>query len=257
MDFDASIFSDLKDKDFSAQGLMVLEGRITIEKALEKGIKLAGLASIPERAEEWRTKIGSETPLVEVPQAKLSQIVGFPFHRGSLALAIRPKIREFSAISAHEAGNTQKPWFICLWDIADPSNVGAIIRSAAALNASGIIVGPGTADPLYRKAIRASMGNVFSLPLYSLQEKTLEDLGSAGVYRIAGALSEKAVPLAEACHLSRGRLPAVLLLGNEGYGLPEKVRSACDLEVYIPMASGVDSLNVAAASAILMYELFA
>lgn len=256
MDFNASIFSDLKDKDFSAQGLMVLEGRITIEKALEKGIKLIGLASIPERAEEWRTKIGSEIPLVEVQQAELSGIVGFPFHRGSLALAIRPEITEFSAISSCQAASAQRPWFVCLWDIADPSNVGAIIRSAAALNASGIILGPGTADPLYRKAIRASMGNVFSLPLYSLQEKTLEDLGSAGVYRIAGALSAKAVPLAEACQLSRGRFPAILLVGNEGYGLPEKVRSACDLEVFIPMIRGVDSLNVAAASAILMYELF-
>jgi len=257
MDFSASIFSDLKDKDFSAQGLMVLEGRITIEKALEKGIKLVGLASIPERAEEWRTKLGSETPLIAVPQAELSRIIGFPFHRGSLALAIRPEIAEFSAISACQAANAQKPWFVCLWDIADPSNVGAIIRSAAALNAGGIILGPGTADPLYRKAIRASMGNVFALPLFSLHEKTLEDLGSAGVYRIAGALSAKAVSLPEACQLSRGRLPAILLVGNEGYGLPEKVLSACDLEVFIPMAGGVDSLNVAAASAILMYELFA
>lgn len=236
---------------------MVLEGRITIEKALEKGIKLIGLASIPERAEEWKTKLGSTTPLIVLPQAELSRIIGFPFHRGSLALAIRPEIVEFSTTFACQAANTQKSWFVCLWDIADPSNVGAIIRTAAALNASGIILGPGTADPLYRKAIRASMGNVFALPLYSLHEKTLENLGSAGVYRIAGALSEKAMPLSEACQLTRGRLPTILLVGNEGYGLPEQVRSACDLEVFIPMASGVDSLNVAAASAILMYELFA
>lgn len=235
---------------------MVLEGRITIEKALDNGIRLTGLVSTLERADEWSKKISSDTPLIVMPQEEISQIIGFPFHRGSLALAIRPKIKEFSSDPVCSANDRDRSWYVCLWEIADPSNVGAIIRSAVALNARGIILGPGTADPLYRKAIRASMGNVFALPLYSIHEKTLTSLSSAGIYSIAGALSEKALPLADAKHLFNNKFPAVLLVGNEGYGLPENVRAACDLEVFIPMAQGVDSLNVAAASAILMYELF-
>jgi tRNA G18 (ribose-2'-O)-methylase SpoU len=141
---------------------------------------------------------------------------------------------------------------LVLWNVTDPDNLGALVRSAAALGARSVWLGPGCADPFGRKTLRTSMGCVLSLPLFSL----LDPAGLVALrpsrYVAAAALVEEArLPGA----LSPDR-PVALVMGNEGWGLPQDVLAACDGSVMLPMESGVDSLNVGAAGAILMWELF-
>ena len=246
MDFDLSLLSDLREKDFSRQGLMALEGRLVIEKAIQAGVEILGLACSEESPEEWIEESEGRFPVRRIGHAELCQIVGFRFHHGAIALAKRPDIGPFHPALADPGA------YLCLWNVTDPSNVGALIRSAVGLGADGVLLGPGCADPFYRKALRASMGNAFSPPLFSCDAGTIASLASAGFGTAAATLSPAAIPVGTFAP----RRPFVLIVGNEGFGIPSEVAALCGAEVYIPMAAGVDSLNVVVAAGICMYELF-
>jgi len=274
-EIDLELLSKLKEKNLAALGLIVLEGRIVIEKALEAGIVPRLL--VCTQAEEAYWTGASLFPVRVMSHEALCALVDFKFHRGAIAIAEMPQIRRFEAaqneLSASQAsmlsmarllrpynsmGRTiyerSRETFLCLWDITDPSNLGALIRTAAGLGASGILVGPGCANPYYRKAIRASMGNVFSVPLWSTDLALLDTLRLSGAEIVGATLSKQAVSLDVWIAQQGGFL--ILILGNEGYGLPQEVLSRCTSEVSIPMARSVDSFNVMVAGGILMYELF-
>jgi tRNA G18 (ribose-2'-O)-methylase SpoU len=197
--------------------------------------------------------------------------VGFAFHRGVLALAERPILAVGSAQTGSEvqaggaAGEAigDKPGetslsgdpggnALVLWNVTDPDNLGALVRSAAALGAGSVWLGPGCADPFGRKTLRTSMGCVLSLPLFKLSEADGLAALRTGRYVAAAALVEEA-SLPGVLPFDR---PVALVMGNEGWGLPREVLTACDGAVMLPMNAGVDSLNVGAAGAILMWELF-
>jgi tRNA G18 (ribose-2'-O)-methylase SpoU len=246
MDFDLAQLSDLKDKDFSRQGLMALEGRIVIEKAIEKSLHILGIVRSEESANDWIEHRAGAIPVTTMEHEALCTLAGFRFHHGAIAIAERPEVPPFMAHAAQEAR------LLCLWNITDPSNVGALIRSAAGLGASGVLLGPGCADPFYRKALRASMGNAFSVPLFSCDESSLRAAAGSGVSLVAAALTPEARNLRDVDTAG----PLILILGNEGYGLPQEVLALCSATAVIPMAAGVDSLNVVVAGGICMYELF-
>jgi len=256
MDFDISLLSDMKDKDFSRQGLMALEGRIVIEKAIEADVEIIGLVCSEESPEVWLENSSGKFPIRRIGHVELCDIVGFPFHHGAIAVAKRPALRPFRAGCATPEPQSVSPAdrgaYLCLWNVADPSNVGALIRSAVGLGASAVLLGPGCADPYYRKALRTSMGNAFSLPLHSCDSGTLAELGEAGFEVAAATLSPAAIPIGTFVP----RRPLALIVGNEGFGIPADIVALCGTEVYIPMAAGVDSLNVVVAAGICMYELF-
>ncbi len=269
---DLSALSNLKEKNLAALGLMILEGRIVIEKALETGVVPRFLVCTEAEAEYWRARRGGAAfPLHILTHAELCALVDFKFHRGAIAVADMPRIEAFAVTSgsptissgAQSDGASRQTFFLCLWDVTDPSNLGALVRTAAGLGADGVLLGPGCANPYYRKTIRASMGNVFSLPLWSIDIEGLAALahgGARGGTRlIAAALTENAVPapkIAATFAATAGSVaPLTLVLGNEGYGLPAEVLALCSDRVCIPMARGVDSLNVAVAGGILMHEL--
>lgn len=261
MDFDPRLLADLKDKDYSETGLMVLEGRIVIEKAIECGVEIMGLLRSPESGNQWLEARSRDFPIVTMSHAELCALAGFKFHHGALALARRPELKKPSELPpAPRQTNEAKLW-LCLWNVTDPSNVGALIRSAAGLGAMGVLLGDGCADPYYRKSLRASMGNAFSLPLYACDENALRALAFRGFDLVAATLSDRARPLglAAAANVERGEdapaLPLILILGNEGFGLPRDITDLCSREVYIPMSGGVDSLNVVVAGSICMYAL--
>jgi len=247
MDFDLSHFSELKEKDFSRIGLMALEGRIVIEKAIEAKAEIIGLVCSEESAEEWLRNAAGKFPIERISHDKLCEIVGFRFHHGAIALARRPMLMPFNP-----EGRTGYDAYLCLWEVTDPSNVGALIRSAAGLGASGVLLGPGCADPYYRKALRASMGNALSLPLHTCDASTIASLVDSGFKVVAATLSPAAIPLGRYIP----KRPLALIVGNEGFGIPAEIAAQCGTEVYIPMAAGVDSLNVVVAAGICMYELF-
>lgn len=294
---DIELLANLKEKNLAALGLMVIEGRIAIEKALDAGIVPRFLVCTEAEEEYWRhwperaatrpdsawgarrwenadttdavvpREDAAPQPAVPSPSAPppafsvyamrheaLCALVEFKFHRGAIAVADVPNLAPFEGAGFRGEPRTV---FLCLWDVTDPSNLGALIRTAAGLGAAGVLLGPGCASPYYRKTIRASMGNVFSIPLWRVDLGALEALEHCGVHVIAAALSETALTI-ETLSLRpwyRQGGPLVLILGNEGYGLPAEVLGRCTAEVCIPMARGVDSLNVAVAGGILMYEV--
>jgi len=189
-------------------------------------------------------------PVFVVTEELAEQVTGFHVHRGALASLHREQRHQLADV-------LRLPRVVVLEDIVDHTNVGAILRSAAGLGWDGVLLSPRTADPLYRRAIKVSMGAVFSLPWARLADwhTAPERLREAGFCSIALCLSTDAVGLGQvAAELDPGQRVA-LLLGTEGAGLSTRWRDGADHRVQIPMHAGIDSLNVAAAAAIACYAL--
>ncbi|MFT4109747.1 TrmH family RNA methyltransferase [Propionicimonas sp.] len=233
------------------QGLFIAEGSTVIRRAVEAGYPprsfllaerwLAGLADLLD---------GLDVPVYVVTEELAESVTGFHVHRGALASLYRVGRYTVADVLAGRR-------VMVLEDLVDHTNVGAIARNAAGLGWDGMLVSAHCADPLYRRSVKVSMGTVLSLPWARLDERV--DLGAllhgAG-YRVAAlALSRDAVDLASfAAALGPDERVAVLL-GTEGHGLSAAWLGAADAVVTIPMRAGVDSLNVAAASAIAGYVL--
>jgi tRNA G18 (ribose-2'-O)-methylase SpoU len=256
-----SLFTKLRDRDYAREGLLVCEGRLVLEKAMTAGLRIRSILCVPTDEEAWRTRAPAGTTVLSMPRPDMEAHVGFAFHRGVLALAERPDQVSKGSLAGvlttesrdilHAPADPGGPALV-LWNVTDPDNLGALVRSAAALGARSVWLGPGCADPYGRKTLRTSMGCVLSLPLFSLSDATGLAALRAGRYVAAAALVEGA-SLPGEMPLDR---PVALVMGNEGWGLPAEVLAACDGTVMLPMDAGVDSLNVGAAGAILMWELF-
>ncbi|QCU79396.1 RNA methyltransferase [Citricoccus sp. SGAir0253] len=196
-------------------------------------------------------------PVFTGPDDLLQQVTGFHLHRGALAAMDRPAPRSVDEVLAGARR------VAVLENVSDHTNLGAIFRSAAALGVDAVLVSPESADPLYRRSIRVSMGTVFSVPWARVGEADgrgraawpgeLERLRAAGFTVAALELAQDSVPLDDPA--LRGHERLALVLGAEGPGVTPETLAACDLTVAIPMAAGVDSLNVAAASAVAFWEL--
>ncbi len=243
---DLDLFRGLRDADYRRRGLVVAEGRIVTEKILEAGLRVRALVCVPSARGEWESRSEGRFEVQVLPRSEIENLAGFPFHRGVLALADRPEIPPL------DAENLPAGHLLWLWNVTDPDNLGSLIRTAAALGAGGILLGPGCADPYGRKALRTSMGNSLTRPIRTTDQDAVPLLRAAGRAVYAAALT----PDARTPESLPGAGPRVLVLGNEGWGLPAELSDACDLRVAVPMARDVDSLNVGAAGAILLYVLF-
>ena len=179
----------------------------------------------------------------------LKQLVGYPLTRGMLAV-----MRRKDLVPAAELCRNARRVAV-LEEVMNPTNVGAIIRSAAALNVDAVLLTPGSSNPLYRRAIRVSMGTVFQIPWGFLERGSAytEQLHELGFKTVAMALREDSCPI-YAPELRQEKKLAIVL-GTEGDGLTRDTMEHCDYTVKIPMTHGVDSLNVAAASAVAFYQL--
>jgi len=252
-----SAFAGLRDREYRRSGLIVLEGRLVVEKALACGLRVRSLLCVPADEDEWRSLSAGTFSVAAMGRAEMEDLVLFAFHRGVLALADRPVAPDPADASAGTPGGHA----LALWNVTDPDNLGALIRSASALGAARIYLGPGCADPFGRKSLRASMGCALGLPVFELPDVAALSLargastGAAGNMLVAAALVDGAAAPATVAATAAGRT-VTLVMGNEGWGLPADVVAACDQTVIVPMAGNVDSLNVGAAGAILMWELF-
>ena len=205
-------------------------------------------------APEWLDRMASLIDAVDAPVYSASydvlrQLTGFHVHRGALASFHRQPLPAVADVAA-AAGR-----LVVLEDLVSHTNLGAIFRCAAALGMDGVVLSPSCADPLYRRAVRVSMGAVFSLP-YARAEgwpDVLDELRAGGLTMVASTPAEDAVPLQDAAFSPDERV--ALLLGSEGPGLSDPAMSAADVRLRIPMAGGVDSLNVAAAAAVTFWVL--
>lgn len=190
-----------------------------------------------------------DIPVYTAPFSVLTQLTGFKLTRGMLCAMKRPAAPELETL----CGNASR--IAVLEHVVNPTNVGAIIRSAAALMMDAVLLTPDCSDPLYRRAIRVSMGTVFQIPWAYFPEGMdwISFLKMQGFRTVAMALRKDTVTIDDPQLLSEKRL--AIILGTEGEGLEESTIDRCDYTVKIPMADGVDSLNVAAASAVTFWEL--
>jgi tRNA G18 (ribose-2'-O)-methylase SpoU len=244
-----------RERDLAAQGLMLLEGAQLVSRAFLAGIALADIYCVPAAREAAKAWAGPGTRLRVLREAEISTLAGYPFHRGVLALGRRPSPLALDEI-APRADSVS--FILCLWGIADPLNVGAIARSALAFGAAGLALGSGCADPLCAKALRSSMGATLILPacgLPSAPSEAVSALSRSGFESLAAARHADSLTPAAAFAGTGGKKPIALFLGNEGSGLPKELSLACDRRIWIPHRDEADSLNVAAAAAVLMWEI--
>lgn len=246
----------LRSRSEPEKGLFIAESTSVIERALEAGHRprsflmedkwLEALLPLLESVDAGEQ---GKVPVFVADKGLLQSITGFNVHRGALASMHRPTLP-----SVHDLLPGSGPALVViLEDIVDHTNVGAIFRSVAALGADAVLVTPRCADPLYRRSVRVSMGTVFQVPWTRLPAwpESVELLHDLGFTVAALALTPGAVSLEEFAAPSR----TALVLGTEGHGITPHGLAAADVHVRIPMAGGVDSLNVAAASAVALWAL--
>jgi tRNA G18 (ribose-2'-O)-methylase SpoU len=223
----------------SGGGLYIAESLLVLQRAIAAGHRprsvLALGASVADAA---RATAGFDIPIFSGPPALLEELTGYLLHRGLIA-SMQADARRI----------------VILEDVVDPTNVGAIFRSVAAIGADAVLVTPRCSDPFYRRAIRVSMGTVLQVPWTRVGDwaSTRELLAASGFHIAALALSPDAIALREFAESAPDRV--ALVLGTEGEGLTPEAIAAADTIVRIPMAHGIDSLNVAASAAVAMYAL--
>ncbi|NJQ05542.1 TrmH family RNA methyltransferase [Streptomyces lonarensis] len=243
----------LRSRREPAEGLFMAEGEKVIRRALLAGHAARSLLLTPRWAEQMREvweNLAAPVYVVEPEVAR--EVTGYHVHRGALAALHRPVLPAVGGLlTGAEAGAPRR--VAVLEDIVDHANVGAAFRNAAALGVDAVLLSPRCADPLYRRAVKVSMGAVLQLPWTRFQSypRDLALLGEHGYTTAALCLADDSVTLDELAARRPDRL--ALLLGTEGEGLSPHALRGSDLRVRIPMTAGVDSLNVAAASAVAFY----
>lgn len=238
------------------KGIFIAESPKVIERALAAGCRPAAFLAEKGRVrgETWEiVERFPELPVFTAEFEVLSKMPGYNLTRGMLCAMYRPVPKTIEEV----AQGARR--LAILENVVNPTNVGAIFRSAAALNIDAVILTPDCSNPLYRRAIRVSMGTVFQIPWafvdkeLSWPEEGVKKLKSLGFRTAALALSDDSVSIDDPKLMSEEKL--ALILGTEGDGLAKATIADCDYTVRIPMSHGVDSLNVAAASAVAFWQL--
>lgn len=239
------------------KGIFIAESPKVIDRALDAGYKPVSL--LMERKQITGPAVGilsrcGDAPVYTADREMLAELTGFELTRGVLCAFRRPAPRPVEELCK----NARR--VAVLEGIVDSTNVGAIFRSAAALNMDAVLINPSCCDPLCRRAVRVSMGTVFQVPWGQLgetpadwPEKGMDILHSLGFKTAAMALSDRSVSIDDEQLAKEPKL--AIVLGTEGDGLAAGTIASCDYTVRIPMSHGVDSLNVAAASAVAFWQL--
>ena len=238
-------------------GLFIAEGVTVIGHALDAGYRIASLLMerrhIAGKAAGLIARCG-DVPVYTADSRTLEQLTGFALTRGVLAAFYRPELPTLAQVCADARR------VAVLEGLNDPTNVGAVMRSAAALGMDAVLLTPSCCDPLHRRAVRVSMGTVFQVPWTRIGQQTqdwpeggMTLLREMGFATVAMALSEDSVEIDDPCLAREERL--AVILGTEGDGLAKTTIARCDYTARIPMLHGVDSLNVAAASAVAFWQL--
>jgi tRNA G18 (ribose-2'-O)-methylase SpoU len=243
-------FCDLKKSTrCGSQDYFIAEGRFVLERLIESDFQLHAVLMSDKRYAEFKDRIPPTADVYLVRHELCRSIVGFKFHSGILGCGLR----SFRQSVSGQALALKRVILLCLPHTSNPDNLGSIIRNSAALGAGGLIVGPNSADPFSRRAIRVSMGNGFRLPIFQPFDlpAELERLRNELGFRIVGACLDRG-------SIGAGAYPwgakSILLLGNEGFGLDRQWVELCEDKIKVEMAGGVDSLNVATSAAIFLYE---
>ena len=255
----------LRSKIEPERGLYMAESANVIERAIRAGhhprsflMSRRWLPTLEALIAEAGAPDGADIPVFVADEDVLEQMTGFHLHRGALAAMQRPVLPSLSELLATARAGSPARRVVVLEDLVDHTNVGAAFRSAAALGVDALLVTPSCADPLYRRSVRVSMGTVFQVPWTRLESwpGDITTLQTAGFTVASLALSDDSVSLDDFASLPILQGPdarLAMVMGTEGDGLGRRTIAASDYTVKIPMDHGVDSLNVAAASAVVFW----
>ena len=245
-------YRDLRDvqlrKHLEAEhGLFLAEGEKVVRRAVEGGYPVRSFLMAPR----WLAGLAdvlatTDAPCYVVSEALAEEVTGFHVHRGALASLARLPLPQVDAVLDGARS------VLVLEDVVDHTNVGAIFRAGAALGFDAVLLAPRSADPLYRRSIKVAMGAVFNLPWTRLEDwyDALPQLSARGFTTVALTLAPDAAPIDDTV---AGLDKVALVLGSEGHGLSQRWEQSADRRAIIPMAAGIDSLNVAAATAVACY----
>ena len=245
-------YRDLRDVELrkhleAEHGLFLAEGEKVVRRAVESGFPARSFLMAPRWLAGLSDVLGSsDAPCYVMSEALAEQVTGFHVHRGALASLQRVPLPPVADVLA--GART----VVVLEDIVDHTNVGAIFRSAAALGVDAVLLAPRCADPLYRRSVKVAMGAVFTVPWTRLDSwyDALPAVSAAGFTTVALTLADDATDIEQAV---AGLDKVALVLGTEGHGLSPRWEQTADRRAVIPMAEGIDSLNVAAATAVACY----
>lgn len=247
----------LKNRAEPEKGLFIAESPNVIDRALDAGYEPVSMLLEPRHIERQAKQIIArcgDIPVFTAELDVLTKLTGFQLTRGVLCAMRRKPLADAEEI-CRDARR-----IAVLENVVNPTNIGAIFRSAAALNMDAVLLTPACCDPLYRRAVRVSMGTVFQIP-WAFIGSCVDDwpdyghrvLHEMGFKTVAMALRDDSYSIGDPALANEEKL--AIVLGTEGEGLADKTIAACDYTVKIPMSHGVDSLNVAAASAVAFWEL--
>lgn len=243
--------------DVALRKVIEPEGGLYLAESLKVIQRSRAAGHVPRAVliqEQWLSDIeplvaNDDCPIFVAPAELIAELTGYDMHRGAMASMNRPRLPELSDLLSGAKR------VVVLEDIVDHTNVGAIFRAVAGLGADAVLISPRCADPLYRRSVRVSMGTVLQVPWTRLPEwaQAREILHKYGFHISALALSDQAISLKEFATHPPEKI--ALVFGSEGDGLSREALGVCDSVVTIPMKHGVDSLNVASASAVVLYAL--
>jgi len=245
-------YRDLRDVELrkhleAEHGLFLAEGEKVVRRAVEAGLAPRSFLMAPRWLDGLAdVLVTTDAPCYVVSEELAEQVTGFHVHRGALASLERSPLPTLDSVLAEARS------ILVLEDIVDHTNVGAIFRSGAALGFDAVLLSPRCADPLYRRSIKVGMGAVFTTPWTRLDDwhDALPSLSARGFTTIALTLADGAVAIEQAV---AGLDKVALVLGSEGHGLSPRWEQSADRRAIIPMRAGIDSLNVAAATAVACY----
>ncbi len=233
-----------------ASGRFIAEGRLLVERLVASRFPVLSIVCGETQLPQLPDDLPAELPVFVLPKHRVSELIGFRFHRGMLACGLRlpnPSLTELLADASEE------PLLVICPEMADPTNLGGVIRNACALGAAGLLLGSGCADPYSRRVVRVSMGTALQLPIRespALESELLHLRRQQGFELIATVLDSTAEPLPFAARLRR----VALLFGSEGHGLHRRWIDLCSRTVTLPMQRHTDSLNVATATGVFLYH---
>lgn len=232
------------------RGIFTLEGALSVEALLASTYVARSVLVAAEHVEKMADRFGADVQMLAMPAASMTQLTGVHFHRGILAVAERPALPLVAALIA-----TARTVLV-LEAVNDHENIGALFRNAAAFGVDAVVLDPTTADPLYRRSTRVSLGHVLRIPFARADPwpAALDELRAAGFTTVALTPAAEAEPLGQLVADAPERV--ALVLGAEGPGLSAAALTAVDRRVRIPMSPGVDSVNVATAAGIALSALY-
>ncbi len=244
----------LKDRVLKERsGRFIAEGHRVTERLLDSGLEVDSILTSPRRLESLRPRLRDGVSVYVASEALMEKVAGFHIHTGVLSIGVRPAKPSLAEVLTPPPGAA--PTVLICEKIKEPVNMGAMIRIAVAMGAGGLIIGPECVDAYYRRAVRASMGMGFTLPIRRSDDLTADCAALKTAHScelVATVLADDAEPLRRA-----GREPKRamgIVLGHEVDGLTDELVACCDRRVVIPMYRGSDSLNVAVSAAVFLYH---